>query len=135
MHAALKHQLSFRKPVPIALLIQRTGRPLITSLLGAKTPSQHARGLMCRKLPQATGLLFFMPRRMRFSLHMFFVFSSIDVLFCDSTAAGFKVIEKKARFKPWTLYTAKHQADCFLELHVDTAKNVRPGDLLVPKDF
>ena len=85
---------------------------------------------MFRKLRQGEGLLFTMPLKMRIALHMLFVFKPIDVLILEKKAEGFKVIEKKEDFKPFTFYTSKKKSDTFLELPKGAAKDVQEEDFL-----
>ena len=130
---SLEKRLSFRRPSKMSLV---SGNKVVAKeLFGAKDPSQQARGLMFRKLKPKQALLFFMPLPQRFSLHMLFVFHSIDVLFCDVSDKGFVIKEVKRGFRPFTTYRARHRSAMFIELPAGGAVGLRKGDLLVPKDI
>ncbi len=80
---------------------------------------------------KATGLMFSKPHNLIFifkderkrSLHMLFVFFSIDVLFLDSKK---KVVER-ATLKPFSLYTSKKKARYVIELRKGQAKKIKIG--------
>lgn len=71
---------------------------------------KKASGLMF--LPQK-DLLFIEKKERIISLHMFFVFYPIDVLYLDATKT---VVDIKEKFLPFTFYTPKHKAQYVLEL-------------------
>ena len=68
-------------------------------------------GLMFRRKPQSMILRF--SREGFHSLHMWFVFFPIDVLFLDKSK---KVVEIKERFLPWTMYRPRRKAQYVVEL-------------------
>jgi hypothetical protein len=68
-----------------------------------KTIFQKARGLMLKR--HIVPSLFIFNKEQIISLHMFFVFSTIDVLFLSK---NLEIVEIKQNFKPFTLYTPKN---------------------------
>ena len=75
-----------------------------------KTPWGRARGLMFSK---KKNLLFVFDREQKISLHMWFVFFPIDVLFLNKNR---KIIEIKKNFRPFVFYTSKKKAKYIVEL-------------------
>jgi uncharacterized membrane protein (UPF0127 family) len=75
-----------------------------------KSNWQKARGLMFSK---RKNLIFIFSKEKRISLHMFFVFFPIDVLFLDKNK---RIIEIKKKFRPFTFYTSKNKAKYVVEL-------------------
>ena len=71
---------------------------------------EKARGLMFYK---KRNLIFIFDKVERISLHMWFVFFPIDVLFLDSDK---KIVEIKKDFKPFTFYRSKTPAKYVVEL-------------------
>lgn len=69
-------------------------------------------GLMLSKQHKKT-LIFKFKKEQIISLHMFFVFYSIDVLFLDKNKI---VVDKKENFKPFTFYSSKKKATYAIEL-------------------
>ena len=59
------------------------------------------------------------------SLHMFFVFYPIDVLFLDKNKI---VVDKKENFKPFTVYKSKKKAMYAIELPDGNIKKTEIGD-------
>ncbi len=72
----------------------------------------RAVGLMFSKPTEAAMILSF-PKETAVSLHMFFVFFPIDVLFVDS---GMKVVEVVKSLAPFTAYSAAQKAKFVVEL-------------------
>ena len=70
----------------------------------------QARGLMFSK---QKSLVFEFEKEKIVSLHMFFVFFPIDVVFLDETL---RVVEIKENFKPFSFYIPKNKAKYVLEL-------------------
>lgn len=118
-------RLSFRKPTPISMTCGK--RIIAKRLYAAKTLPQQGLGLIGRSLEPAEALLFLMERQ-RFSLHMWFVFHPIDVLFCDHSGEGLVVKEIKRGFSPFTTYRAHKASDLFIELRAGATKGLRTGD-------
>lgn len=75
-------------------------------------------GLMFSK-KQNNGLIFRFDKEKAISLHMFFVFYPIDVLFLDKNMT---VVDKKEDFKPFTLYKSKKKSMYAVELPNGTIK-------------
>ena len=89
-----------------------------------KTFWSKLRGLMFSR-PKV--LIFHFEKPVRVSLHMFFVFFPINVIFLDSKK---KVIEIKENFRPFTFYASKHKAVFVIEAPTGFVKEkpVRIGD-------
>ncbi|MBU0471942.1 MAG: DUF192 domain-containing protein [Nanoarchaeota archaeon] len=77
----------------------------------------QAIGLMFSKQQKEHGLVFDFRNERKVSLHMFFVFYPIDVLFLNSKK---KVVDVKQDFKPFTFYTSKERVKYVLELPLNT---------------
>jgi uncharacterized protein len=71
---------------------------------------RQAKGLM---FSRRRNLIFALPRERFLTMHMFFVFYPIDVVFLDSRR---EIVELKARFRPFTLYRLKNRARYIIEL-------------------
>jgi uncharacterized protein len=63
-------------------------------------------------------------------LHMFFVFTPIDVLFLDRNK---KIIEIKDNFKPFTYYSPKNKAKYVIELSPGSVKEnkIKKGSIAI----
>jgi uncharacterized protein len=81
----------------------------------ADTFLKKAIGLMFRFKEIDFGLIFDMKyeSKERVTLHMFFVFFKINVLFLNEDK---KVVDKKKDFKPFSMYTPKKKARYVIEL-------------------
>jgi len=79
-----------------------------------------ARGLM---FSRKRNLVFVFDKEQRISLHMFFVFFPIDVLFLDRNK---RVVEIKKDFRPFTCYKSKENAMYVVEL--TKKQNYKRGD-------
>ena len=88
-------------------------------------------GLMfsSRKAVEDTATILVFAKSVRISLHMWFVFYSIDVIFLDDQ---YKVVDLKKNFFPFTLSTSKKPAAYALEARSGTiaASKTRLGDTL-----
>jgi len=71
------------------------------------------------------NLVFVFEHEQRVSLHMFFVFFPIDVLFLDHKK---KIVEIKTQFKPFTFYKSKEKAKYVVEL-VNNKKKYKKGEV------
>lgn len=80
-------------------------------------------GLMFQR-PHPVYFAFSEPRRV--SLHMWFVFGAIDVLFID----GDRVVDIKRDFRPFRRYVAQALADVVVELPAGMVKDVVIGDVV-----
>lgn len=104
-----------------------------------KTVMSRNAGILDDVFSQATGLMFSRNRNnaliFRFkaekiiSLHMLFVFYSIDVLFLGKNKA---VVDKKENFRPFAFYTSKKKAMYAVELPNGTIRKTRTkiGDMI-----
>jgi uncharacterized membrane protein (UPF0127 family) len=126
---------SFFTAKPCLLENMRTKELFAQHVMVANNLWEQSHGLMLRKLSPKSALIFNMRKPRRFSLHMCFVFRSIDVAFCNNTPHGLLIVDIKHSFKPFTTYTAVKTADLFIEFPEDTLKNARSGDLIIPKSF
>jgi uncharacterized protein len=77
------------------------------------------RGLMFSRKINDFGLVFVFHENTKISLHMFFVFFTIDVLFLDKDR---KIIEIKEGFKPFALYFPKKEFMYVVELPPGTIR-------------
>ena len=80
-------------------------------------------GLMF-SIKQKKDLVFKFDKEKIISLHMFFVFYPIDVLFLDKNKI---VVDKKENFKPFTFYKSKRKAMYAVELPHGTVKQTKTG--------
>ena len=72
-------------------------------------------------------LIFAFKNEQIISLHMFFVFFPIDILYLDKNKI---VVEKKENFRPFTMYTPKNKAQYVIELPENSIKEIKIGDCL-----
>ena len=77
-----------------------------------------------------TAMVFVFKKEKTVSLHMFFVFYPVDVIFLDRTK---RVIDIKMNFKPFTIYVPKKKAQYVIECAADAVKKSRTkiGDQIV----
>ena len=80
-------------------------------------------GLMFSK-KQNRGLIFRFNKEKIISLHMFFVFYPIDVLFVDKDKI---IVDKKENFKPFTFYKPRKKAMYVIELPNKVIKKSKTG--------
>ena len=83
-------------------------------------------GLMLSRRGKLSLILTF-KREEKISLHMFFVFYPIDVLFLDKKKI---VVDIKENFKPFSFYTSRKRSKYAIELPLAAIKNTntRIGD-------
>lgn len=76
------------------------------------------------------AIVFVFKKEQTVSLHMFFVFYSIDVIFLDN---AMKVIDIKESFKPFAIYIPKKKAQYVVECSAGTVRKSRTtiGDRIV----
>lgn len=100
---------------------------LSSDITRCTTPWQKASGLMFRS---QQDLLFVEKKEQRISLHMWFVFYPIDVVYCTAEK---KVVEIKEHFMPWTFYFPQQKATYVLELRSGTIQKTKTevNDLLL----
>lgn len=92
-----------------------------------KNPFSKALGLMFSKKNKT--LIFTFSREKIISLHMFFVFYPIDVLYLNKDR---KVVQLKENFKPFRILIAKNPAKYIIELPNSTISktNTKLGDTI-----
>lgn len=95
------------------ILNKSNGKPLVRGYKQCRSILSQARGLMFSRKITDSALVFEFGSEKICSLHMFFVFFPIDVLFVDTKK---RVVEMKRHFKPFTLYWPRHKARYILEL-------------------
>jgi len=78
-------------------------------------------GLMFTK-EQKNSLILKFNKEKIISLHMFFVFYPIDVLFFDKNKV---VVDKKENFRPFTFYKSKKKAMYAIEIHNGIIKKTK----------
>ncbi len=100
-------------------LVDRTTRKLLASEVElADNFWRRFRGLMLRrKFQRGKALVFKFPTPGRHSVHMWFVRFPIDLVYLNS---NFKVVELRARLKPWRFYRPKATANYLIELPTGT---------------
>ena len=74
-----------------------------------------ALGLMFRK-KVSNPLIFSFAKAQYVPLHMWFVFTAIDVIFVNNNT----IVEIKENFKPWHFYSPKKKAECVIEFAAGT---------------
>ena len=92
-----------------------------------KNNFSKALGLMFSRKPKT--LIFVFNKEKIISLHMFFVFYPIDVLFLNKNK---KIVQLKENFKPFRIIIPKKPAKYIIELPNNTIKktNTKVGDIL-----
>jgi uncharacterized membrane protein (UPF0127 family) len=92
-----------------------------------KNSFSKALGLMFSR--KSKTLIFIFEKEKIISLHMFFVFYPIDVLFLDRNK---KIVQLKENFKPFRIMIAKKPAKYIIELPEGIIKktNTRTGDTI-----
>ncbi|MBD3310394.1 DUF192 domain-containing protein [Candidatus Woesearchaeota archaeon] len=87
-----------------------------------------ATGLMFRKRLENRAFVFeFSSERIR-SLHMWFVFYPIDVLFLDQSR---KVVDIKKNFRPFEVYTPEKNCKYVIEMPAGSVKATEIGDTII----
>jgi uncharacterized membrane protein (UPF0127 family) len=89
--------------------------------------TSKAIGLMFSRRNADFGLIFAFKREAKASLHMFFVFYPIDVIFLDK---NLKIVEIKEDFRPFTTYHPKQKANYLIELPNGKASCCSIGDII-----
>ena len=107
-------------------------RELARSCKVCRSAWSKAKGLMFtnESTVKNNALVFEFKKPMLQSLHMFFVFYPIDVLFLDDNSC---VVEMKQGFRPFTIYNSKMRAKYVIELPQGSIKNSRTslGDEII----
>jgi len=105
------------------LVNRTTGKLLASDVELADNFWRRFRGLMFRrKFQRGKALLFKFPKSGRRGVHMWFVRFSIDLVYLDSS---FRVVELRARLKPWWFYRPKMAVSYLIELPAGTISRVR----------
>lgn len=89
-----------------------------------KTNFSKAIGLMFSKKKDDFGIVMSFKKPTKTTLHMFFVFHSIDVLFLNKKM---KVIEIKENFKPFSVYYPTNEANYIVEIPAGKVKSSKIG--------
>ena len=109
------------------ILVERTGEVLIESVEFAETALSRFTGLMFRKeLPEKAGL-WLTPCS---SVHMMFMFFSIDVVWLDHES---KVLKVSSSVPPWLGLAFCAGAKVALEIPKGRAAELQVGDQLIRK--
>ena len=89
----------------------------------------QAKGLMFSK---RKNLMFVFDKEKKISIHTWFVFFPIDVLFLDSSK---RVVEVKERFVPFSFFTSTKRAKYVIEVNhgVIARSGTKVGDLITFK--
>lgn len=107
-----------------------TGRVILTRARWCTSFFCHLKGLQfVRRLPDSQGVLFVTKSESRTntSIHMFFMFMSIGVLWLDREG---RVVDKTLA-KPWRPYYASSKpAQYFIEANPQILEQVEIGDVL-----
>ena len=113
---------------------QGTGEIVLARARWCASTWCRARGLMFRsRLDEDEGLLFVLGRasKVNASIHMFFVFMPLAVVWLDS---DLRVVDAKLA-KPWRpAYAPAQAAQYFIEARPDLLKHVAVGDILALED-
>lgn len=116
-------------------LVDETTKKVIASEVElADSFWRRFRGLMFRrKFPPGKAMLFDFKKLGRHGVHMSFMWFPIDLVYLDS---DFKVVEVRARLKPWRFYRPKALAKYLIELPagvVDRTR-IRVGHKILPRE-
>lgn len=108
---------------------KRNGNILANNIGICKSIFSLAKGLMFSRRRDDFAMVLDFGREKKISLHMFFVFYPIDVVFLDEKK---KVVEAKENFKPFTFYEGKSMARYAIEVVAGTVKKsgTKIGDKL-----
>ena len=114
-----KNSLIKKHPLKRSMICNNTRETIVSkqhkmckSLLGKTI------GLMFQPKPKT--LLFKFNKERKNSLHMFFVFFPIDIIFLNNNQ---KVVELKQHLKPWQIYFPKEKSLYIIEAPIQTIQN------------
>lgn len=79
-------------------------------------------GLMFSKKKEDFALIFEFKKEKRLSLHTFFVFYPIDIIFLDKSK---KVVEMKKGMKPFSVYFPKQKFSYVIELNAGAIRRTK----------
>ena len=105
----------------------RTKQPVLRQYLLCRGVFSKARGLMFSRNRTGYGLIFAFRKPVYASLHMWFVFYSIDVLFLDRNK---RIVEIKRNLKPFWGYIPQNRATYVIEGGTGYAVGCTVGDVL-----
>ena len=95
------------------MIINKTKGTVIAKRFNVcKSAFRKFKGLMFSK---QKNLVFMFDKKVKHSIHMFFVFYPIDIIFLDE---NFNVVELKQSLKPWKIYFPKQEYKYFIELNI-----------------
>lgn len=112
------------------LINKTTGEVLAEDVEIADSFWTRLRGLMFRRNFEVGGaILFEIPSPKKFSIHTFFVFFPIDLIYLSD---GFEVLELKSRIPSWRFYSPDIRAKYLVELPGGVIEDfgVSVGDVL-----
>ena len=111
---------SIKKNIPYKVFIQNT---FFKKSIG-----------LCFKNKNYKDFAYYFPfkKSIKESIHMFFVFFPIDIIFCDKND---KIIEIKENLKPFQIYFPKNKFNSFVEFPNKTIKkyNLKLNDKIILK--
>ena len=89
------------------------GKRIVGRIIWRRSDLEKAFGLMFRRKLKDSAMIFVFDSEELQPLHMWFVFSAIDVLFLDSSK---RVVEIKKGFRPFRFYSPRARARYIIEL-------------------
>lgn len=95
---------------------------LVNNSITCNNILSKAKGLMFSKKLQDKALIFKFNKEKTISLHMFFVFYPIDVIFLNEYK---EVVDFKQNFRPFTFYSSKSKAKFALEMPSGTISKAK----------
>ncbi len=105
------------------LIDEDTGKIIAGEVELADSFWRRFRGLMFRRrFPSGKALFFKFNKPGRHRVHMYFVRFSVDLVYLDSS---FKIVEVRARLKPWRVYWPKAVAKYLIELPAGAVTRVQ----------
>jgi len=104
---------------------ETTGKIIVRHSKHCRSIFSKAKGLMFSPKMKDEGLIFYFGKEQLTSLHMFFVFQTIDVLFLDKVK---RVVEIKRNFRPFTVYAPKNRSNYVIELPENFSAETKKGD-------
>jgi hypothetical protein len=107
------------------LVDEGTGEVIASEVELADSFWRRLRGLMFRRrFPSGKAMFFKFKKPGRHGVHMSFMWFPIDLVYLDS---GFKVVEVRARLKPWRVHWPKAAAKYLIELPAGVVNRTRVG--------
>ena len=109
------------------IINEKNGKVIAGKTKICKTALELSRGLMFSSRNEDLGMVLEFSNERKVSLHMFFVFYPIDVIFLDASS---KVVEIKKNFMPFTFYNSARKAKYAVELTAQKSFGLNIGDVL-----